>query len=71
MKRARNSLQAYPMCELRSNTFKPSDDIPLSVCESNYSTAYSRLLIGYKSQVRDKTFKIFVNANLSMIHFRY
>jgi len=53
MKRARNSLQVYPMSELRQNTFKPSDEIPLSICETNYSTAYSRLLIGYKSQVRD------------------
>lgn len=53
MKRARNSLQVYPMSELRQNIFKPSDDIPLSMCESNYSTAYSRLLIGYKNQVRD------------------
>ncbi|KAL5241094.1 hypothetical protein ACI65C_008504 [Semiaphis heraclei] len=51
MKRARNSLQAYPMSELLQNAFKPSDRIPLSVCEPNYSTAYSRLLIGYKSQV--------------------
>lgn len=66
MKRARNSLQAYPISELRKNTFKPSDDIPLSACESNYSTAYSRLLIGYKSQVRNQTFKIFVNTNLPM-----
>jgi len=71
MKRARNSLQAYPVSELRQNTFKPSDDIPLSISESNYSTSYSRLLIGYKSQVRDQTFKIFVNSNLLMKYFRY
>lgn len=71
MKRARNSLQAYPMSELRQNTFKPSDDIPLSISESNYSTVYSRLLIGYKSQVRNQTYKIFVNSNLLMKHFRY
>lgn len=71
MKRSRNSLQAYPMSELRQNTLKPSDEIPLSICETNYSTAYSRLLIGYKSQVRDQHFKIFINTNLIMKHFRY
>lgn len=53
MKRARNSLQAYPISELRKHTNKPSDNIPLSVDESNFSTAYSRLLIGDKNQVSD------------------
>lgn len=51
MKRARNSLQVYPVSELRQNTYKPPDDIPLSISESDFSTAYSRLLIGDKNQV--------------------
>lgn len=59
------------MSELLQNAFKPSDRIPLSVCEPNYSTAYSRLLIGYKSQVRNHTFKIFVNTNYLIKHFRF
>ncbi|XP_025416269.1 RING finger protein 10, partial [Sipha flava] len=53
MKRARNSLQAYPISELRQNTYRLSDNIPLSVCESKFSTSYSRILIGHKSQVLD------------------
>jgi len=51
MKRTRNSLQAYPISELRQNMYKPSDYFPLSVNESNFSTAFSRLLIGDKNQV--------------------
>lgn len=51
MKRARNSLQVYPISELRQNDYKPSENIPLSVGEPNFSSAYSRLLIGDKNQV--------------------
>lgn len=53
MKRARNSLQAYPVSELRQDVELPPNHIPLSVCESKFSTAYSRLLIGNKYQVGD------------------
>lgn len=56
MKRARNSLQAYPISELRQNICKLSDNIPLSVSEPNFSTAYSRLLIGDKNQVSNNNF---------------
>lgn len=56
MKRSRNSLQAYPISELRQNVYKPSDNIPLLVSEPNFSTAYSRLLIGDKNQVSNNNF---------------
>lgn len=59
MKRARNSLQAYPISELRQNTCKPSDNIPLSVGESNFSVAYSRILNGDKIQVSFNIFKFY------------
>lgn len=51
MKRARNSLQVYPISELRQNAYQPCDNVPLSVDEPNFSTAYSRLLIGHTNQV--------------------
>lgn len=51
MKRARNSLQAFPISELRQNACKPSDITPLPVNEPNFSTSYSRLLNGDKDQV--------------------
>lgn len=51
MKRARNSLQVYPISELRQNDYQPSDNVPLSVNEPKFSTAYSRLLIGHTIQV--------------------
>jgi len=69
MKRARNSLQAYPVSELRQNTYKPPDDIPLSISESNFSTAYSRLLIGDKNQVSYKN--DLENIYLVMQFFRF
>lgn len=54
------------MSELNQNNYKPPDDVPLSVCGTNYSTAYSRLLIGYKSEVSVQHFKIFINIYLIM-----
>lgn len=54
MKRARNSMQAFPISELRQNAYKPSDITPLPVNESHFSTAYSRLLNGDKDQVNCK-----------------
>jgi len=58
MKRARNSLQAYPISELRQNTCKPPINIPLSISESNFSTVYSRLLIGDKNEVSNKNYAV-------------
>lgn len=46
MKRARNSLQVYPISELRQNVVEPLNNIPLSLSEVNFSTAYSRILVG-------------------------
>lgn len=54
MKRDRNSLQVYPISELREYVNKPSDNIPLSISEPNFSILYSRLLIGDKNQVSDE-----------------
>ncbi|VVC33085.1 Hypothetical protein CINCED_3A022956 [Cinara cedri] len=51
MKRARHSLQVYPISELRQNVYEPLDNIPLSLSEVNFSTAYSRLLVGDKNLV--------------------
>lgn len=69
MKRARNSLQAYPISELRQSVLKPSDYFPLSVNESNFSTAYSRLLIGDKNEVSNKNY--LGNFYLVMQYFRF
>lgn len=73
MKRARNSLQAYPISELRQNAYKPLDDIPLSVSETNFSTAYSRLLNGDKNQVKYNSLKIcLLNTKCyNYEHFRF
>lgn len=54
MKRDRNSLQVYPISELREYVNKPPDNIPLSISEPNFSILYSRLLIGDKNQVSDE-----------------
>lgn len=71
MKRVRNSLQAYPISELRQNTYKPSDNIPLSVCESNFSTSYSRLLIGHKNQVSYYNIKMYSKHKLVIKCYRF
>ncbi|XP_050437545.1 RING finger protein 10 [Adelges cooleyi] len=53
MKRARNSLQAYPIAELgRQNiNLQPTDNSPLSVSESNFSTVFSRILVANKNEI--------------------
>jgi hypothetical protein len=71
MKRARNSLQAYPISELRQNTYRLSDNIPLSVCESKFSTSYSRILIGHKSQVSCYNFKTHSKYKLAIKYLRF
>lgn len=63
MKRARNSLQVYPISELRQNACQPSDNVPLSVNEINFSTAYSRLLISHTNQVS----QVKINAKQQII----
>lgn len=71
MKRARNSLQVYPISELRQNAYLPSDNVPLSVNESNFSTAYSRLLIGHTNQVsyaKINNEKQFINAFFQILN---
>lgn len=67
MKRARNSLQAYSISELRQNTCKPSHSIPLSVGETNFSIAYSRILNGDQKQVSHDDFEICKNGFTNLI----
>ncbi|XP_050536694.1 RING finger protein 10 [Daktulosphaira vitifoliae] len=51
MKRARNSLQAYPFIDLQKNNNHSSGNLPLSISELNMSTTYSRLLVANKNEI--------------------
>jgi len=69
MKRARNSLQAYPISELRQNACIPSHNTPLSVGESNFSVAYSRILNGDKKQASHSISKKYINGFTNLIFY--
>lgn len=74
MKRDRNSLQAYPISELREYVNKPPGNIPLSLSEPNFSILYSRLLIGDKNQVSDffiDKYYLFYNYFNCIFYFRF